>query len=294
MKTVNKHRKKWDGVQILATALLLVFAVVILIPFWNAVVISLETARAYSLYPASLVPMEFTLDNYKEMFAKGDALLLAYKGTLTTTVFGTAAGMAVSVLGAYAFSRQFPGKKFLFRVMVFTMFFGGGLVPTYLLYRNLGLLNTYAGVVIVSLVSVYNIIIMKNGFEGTPMELQEAAMIDGANDLVIFGKVMLPLQKPLIATFTLFSLVGYWNSWYWPMLMLKKKKKNVLQLFLRNIVNDTILNDVVGTSMAAQQQRFAQGIKMASVFVVMLPIMLVYPFLQKYFTKGILLGAVKA
>lgn len=293
MRAAKRH-KKWDGVQILATVLLLILAGIILIPFWNAVVISLETARAYSLYPASLIPMEFTLDNYKEMFAKGDALLLAYKGTLITTIFGTVIGMTVSVLGAYAFSRQFPGKRFFFRVMIFTMFFGGGLVPTYLLYRNLELLNTYAGVVIVGLVSVYNIIIMKNGFEGTPVELQEAAMIDGANDLVIFAKVMLPLQKPLIATFTLFSMVGYWNSWYWPMLILTKGDKNVLQLFLRNIVNETILNDAAGASMAAEQQRFAQGMKMASVFMVMLPIMLVYPFLQKYFTKGILLGAVKA
>ena len=294
MKTVKKRRKKWDGVQILSTALLAVFTAVILIPFWNAVVISLETARAYSLHPASLIPMEFTLNNYKEIFARGSALLLAYKGTLITTIFGTVIGMTVSILAAYAFSRQFPGKKFFFRIMVFTMFFGGGLVPTYLLYRNLGLLNTYAGVVIVSLASVYNILIMKNGFEETPIELQEAAMIDGANDLVVFGRVMLPLQKPLIATFTLFSMVGYWNNWYWPMLMLTKGDKNVLQLFLRNIVNETILNNAAGTSMAAEQQRFAQGIKMASVFMVMLPIMLVYPFLQKYFTKGILLGAVKA
>lgn len=293
MRAAKRH-KKWDGVQILAIVLLLIFAGIILIPFWNAVVISLETARAYSLYPTSLIPMEFTLDNYKEMFAKGDALLLAYKGTLITTIFGTVIGMTISVLGAYAFSRQFPGKRFFFRVMIFTMFFGGGLVPTYLLYRNLELLNTYAGVVIVGLVSVYNIIIMKNGFESTPVELQEAAMIDGANDLVIFAKVMLPLQKPLIATFTLFSMVGYWNSWYWPMLILTKGDKNVLQLFLRNIVNETILNDAAGASMAAEQQRFAQGMKMASVFMVMLPIMLVYPFLQKYFTKGILLGAVKA
>lgn len=294
MKTVKKRGKKWDGVQIWSTVLLTVFIAVILIPFWNAVVISLETARAYSLHPASLIPMEFTLNNYKEIFAKGSALLLAYKGTLITTIFGTAAGMTVSILAAYAFSRQFPGKKFFFRIMVFTMFFGGGLVPTYMLYRNLGLLNTYAGVVIVSLVSVYNILIMKNGFEETPAELQEAAMIDGANDLVIFGRVMLPLQKPLIATFTLFTIVGYWNNWYWPMLMLTKGDKNVLQLFLRNIVNQTILKNMDGASMAAEQQQFAQGIKMASVFVVMLPIMVVYPFLQKYFTKGILLGAVKA
>lgn len=294
MKKVKKCRKKWDGVQICSTALLAVFIAVILIPFWNAVVISLETARAYSLHPASLIPMEFTLNNYKEIFAKGSALLLAYKGTLITTIFGTAAGMTVSILAAYAFSRQFPGKKFFFRIMVFTMFFGGGLVPTYMLYRNLGLLNTYTGVVIVGLASVYNILIMKNGFEETPVELQEAAMIDGANDLVLFGKVLLPLQKPLIATFTLFSMVGYWNNWYWPMLMLTKGDKNVLQLFLRNIVNETILKNMDGTSMAAEQQQFAQGIKMASVFVVMLPIMVVYPFLQKYFTKGILLGAVKA
>ena len=148
--------------------------------------------------------------------------------------------------------------------------------------------------VLLGLVSAYNVIIMKNGFESAPVDLQDAAMIDGANDIQIFWKVMLPLQKPLIATFALFNAVGYWNTWYWPLILLNGNNKTVLQLFLRSLVNNMSFMNHSKASMSADlTSSFSQGIKMAAVFVTMLPIMLVYPFLQKYFVKGIMVGAVK-
>lgn len=285
---LKNKRKKMDGVQIVSTILILLLTIIVFIPFWNVVVISLETADAAAKYPFSWIPMEFTLDNYAELTKRSAGLLKSYKVTIKMTFLGTVIGMAITVMGAYGFSRKFPGKKLMFRLALFTMFFGGGLVPTYLQYRDMNLLNIY-GCVIIGLVSVYNVIIMKNGFESVPMDLQEAAMIDGAHDMLIFYKVMLPLQKPLIATFSLFTIVGYWNSWYWPMIFTTGENATVLQLFLRNILSSVNSSmEMSGTRMV-----YGYGVRMASVFMVMLPVMVVYPFLQKYFTKGIMVGAVK-
>ena len=296
MKKTATKKKKWHNTEIIAMIVLTLLAILIVVPFWNAIVISFESSAEYTKHPFSWLPRKFTLENYKYLLGRGSALLSAYRSTILLTIGGTAAGMAVSTMVAYAYSRDFPGRKLFFRMMILTMFLGGGVIPTYMLIRNLGLLDTYTGIVLLGLASSYNIIIMKNGFESTPMDLQEAAMIDGANDLTVFAKIMLPLQKPLIATFSLFTAVGYWNSWYWPMLLLSSGDKTVLQLFLRSIVN--ALTSQEGTkNMAASgqafQNTFSQGVKMAAVFAVMLPIMVVYPFLQKYFVKGMLVGAVK-
>ena len=296
MKTKKKyvsHRRR-DGVQI-ASALVLTFLVaLILIPFWNAFVISVETTQAHARHPFSWLPGEFSLGNYQTIFSRGSMLVVAYRSTVLITLFGTALSMGISVMAAYPLSRRFPGRKAILLLMLVTMYFGGGLVPTYLQIKNMGLLDTYTIVVLLGMVSVFNIVIMKNGFESAPMEIQEAAMIDGANDLVLFARIMLPLQKPLIATFSLFTAVGYWNSWYWPMLLLNSADKTTLQLQLRQIISTA--NQAVGRASASgmtEQSVFPDGIKMASVFVVVLPIMLVYPFLQKYFVKGIMVGAVK-
>lgn len=294
-KTVKK-KKKWHNTEIIAMIVLTLLAILIVVPFWNAIVISFESSAEYTRHPFSWLPRKFTLENYKYLLGRGSALLSAYRSTILLTIGGTAAGMAVSTMVAYAYSRDFPGRKLFFRMMILTMFLGGGVIPTYMLIRNLGLLDTYTGIVLLGLASSYNIIIMKNGFEAVPMDLQDAAMIDGASDMKIFVKIMLPLQKPLLATFSLFSAVGYWNTWYWPLLLLNSGKKSVLQLFLRSIINNASRSNMAAktlSSVARQTNLFSEGIQMASVFAVMLPIMVVYPFLQKYFVKGVLIGAVK-
>ncbi|MBQ7841227.1 MAG: carbohydrate ABC transporter permease [Lachnospiraceae bacterium] len=291
---VKKKRKKWTGLEFFCTAGLTLLALLIIIPFWNTIVISFSTNAAYVKSPFSLWPKEFTWDNYRNIFRNGDGLITAYKNTIFVTLVGTLAAMATMIMAAYVFSREFPGKRFLFLAAIFTMYFGGGLIPTYLLIKNLGLLNTHTSIILMSLASVYNIIIMKNGFEGVPMDLQEAAMIDGANDLKIFAKVMLPLQKPLIATFSLFTAVGFWNNWYWPMLVLNKSDKTLLQLFLKTIIESaSTLKEGVAAAEDLSTMIFTMGIQMASVLCVILPIMVVYPFLQKYFVKGMLVGSVK-
>lgn len=296
MKKTATKKKKWHNTEIIAMIVLTLLAILIVVPFWNAIVISFESSAEYTKHPFSWLPRKFTLENYKYLLGRGSALLSAYRSTILLTIGGTAAGMAVSTMVAYAYSRDFPGRKLFFRMMILTMFLGGGVIPTYMLIRNLGLLDTYTGIVLLSLASSYNIIIMKNGFEAVPMDLQDAAMIDGASDMKIFVKIMLPLQKPLLATFSLFTAVGYWNTWYWPLLLLNSGKKSVLQLFLRSIISNASRSNMAAktlSSAARQTNLFSEGIQMASVFAVMLPIMVVYPFLQKYFVKGVLIGAVK-
>lgn len=289
----KNHKIKADRVQITSIVVLTFLTLIILIPFWNAVMISFNTSRGYTLNPFALIPTEFTLDNYRIIFGRQEGLLLGYKGSLIVSSAGTLLSMLVTTMAAYAFSRPFPGRKVIFRMMLITMYFGGGLVPTYLLMKSLRLMNTYTGVILISLVSSYNVIIMKNGFQSIPMELQESAMIDGASDLIIFSRIMLPLQKPMIATFTLFTIVGYWNSWYWPMLIFNIGSKSVLQLFLRAIVNNPDTFSVANVSGLQEMHQFTMGIKMAAVILVMLPVMCIYPFAQKYFAKGIMVGAVK-
>ncbi len=279
----------WD---VLIVIILTLIAIMIFLPFYNAVVISLETNRAYALHPVSMYPVEFTLRNYAHLIEKGQ-IGVGYRNTIFITFAGTVMSMFAMVAMAYAFSRKrFPGKKFFFLLMMFTMFFSGGMIPTYLQFKNLGLINSVWAIILFSGVSAYNIIILKNGFEQTPPELEEAAKIDGANDLVIFLRVELPLQGALLATFTLFTAVGYWNEWFWSTLLINSGSKMTLQVVLKAIVAESAALEDVSTGEAGLDA-FAQGIKMAAVMLTMVPIMCLYPFLQKYFVKGVLVGSVK-
>ena len=273
--------------------ILTILMLIIAVPFWNTIVISFETSAAYTRNPAAMFPGEITLKNYQFLF-KDNVIWYGYRSTLYVAIVGLIYGMVLMVTMSYAFSQSFPGKRFFFLLVLFTMFFGGGTIPTYLLMKNLGLVNSLNGIVMMGGVSTFNIIIMKNGFENTPRELSEAATIDGANELHIFFHVMLPLQKPLLATFSLFTLVGYWNSWYWPQLLLTDPQKRTLQIVLRTIINTASANSSdSATAAGTNMETFSNGVKMAAVMVTMAPIMCVYPFLQKHFTKGILVGAVK-
>lgn len=277
---------------IVVVTILTFIALIIFFPFYNTVISSIQTSRAYVLNPVALWPKEVTLSAYKRLFDSG-MIWNGYKATLKVTILGTIYGMSVSTMAAYAFSRsEFPGKKFFFVLFLITMFFSGGMVPMYLQIKNMGLLDTHIVLILMGGVSMYNIIIMKNSFEQMPVELEEVAKIDGANDLVIFLKVMLPLQTPVLATFTLFTMVGYWNEWFWATMVINTSSKMTLQTVLRLVVNKSLS---VGESSSgdAMQPTFSQGIKTAAIVATMLPIMCVYPFLQKYFVKGITVGSIK-
>ena len=285
MTQVKRKKTSWG--QRFVIVVLVVWLFVIIIPFWNALMISFMPSHEAARHPAAMIPYGATLENYKYVIESG-GLLNSYKNTVIMVLCGTVYGMFISTMAAYAFSQQFPFKKPLFILMLFTMYFGGGMVPMYLLLKRLGLLNKLAGVILMGGVSTSNIIIMKNGFENTPQSLVEAAKLDGANDLVIFFKVMLPLQAPLLATFSLFTAVGYWNEWFWSQLTLNKSN---LQPLMATIEMSSFQSTASG--MALSHGMFPGGIKMSTVVLTMAPIMCVYPFLQKYFMKGITIGAVK-
>lgn len=276
---------------VIVIVILTLMALLIFLPFYNSIIISFESPQAYALHPVSLYPVDFSMKNYSYLLEKGQ-IGTGYKNTIFITGIGSIYGMAVSVMTAYAFSRKkFPGKKPLFFLMMLTMFFNGGMIPTYLQLKNMGLIDSLWGVILPLGVSTYNIIVLKSGFEQTPPELEEAAKIDGANDLIIFFRIMLPLQGALLATFFLFTAVAYWNEWFWSMLLINSGSKMTLQTVLRAIICEATVDADISSGDVTDL--FSQGVKMAAVVMTMVPIMCVYPFLQKYFVKGVMIGAVK-
>ena len=292
LPAVRPRKKKYTVGDVLIFIVLTLLALLIFIPFYNAVVISLESNHGYALHPVSLYPTEPTLNNYVYVVKNGN-ILTGYVSTVLITVAGTVLSMAAMIMAAYVFSRKpFPGSRLLFILVMFTMFFSGGMIPTYLQFKSLGLINSRWAIILYCGVSTYNLIIMRSSFQQTPADLEEAAKIDGANDIVIFFRVMLPLQSAIIATFTLFTAVGYWNEWFWSMLLINSSNKMTLQTVLRAIVAEsTAYSDIASGD--TDVNVFTAGIKMAAVMMTTLPIMFFYPFLQKYFVKGVLVGAIK-
>lgn len=287
----KEMRKKITKLDVAIFIIMTILVILIIVPFWSAIVISFSTNEYYINHRFSLWPGDFTLANYITLFSRGDGLITAYGNTIWVSIIGTVSGMVVMTMAAYVFSRRFPGRRVLFMITIFSMYFGGGLVPTYLNLKQLQLLNTHTGVIMLTLVSVSHIIIIMKGFEAVPKELEEAAKIDGAHDFQVFWKIMLPMNKPTLATYSLFTLVDLWNSWYWPMLILTDSKKSLLQVYLRNIVNSA--SKMSGMAESTGQGSFSMGIQMACILVVIVPVMLIYPYVQKYFVKGIYVGSVK-
>jgi len=285
-------KKRLEAMDIVALTLMTILTLCILIPFYNSIIISFSSIGSYLRNPFAFWPSEGTMENYTIVLKNG-TIFTSYKNTILITVVGTVLTMSVSVAAAFVFSRKaFPGKKLFFLLMLFTMFFSGGTIPTYLIIKQLGMIDHRMTIILMCGISTFNIIVMKNGFEQVPDALEEAARIDGANDLQIFFQVLLPLQTAQIATFTLFTAVAYWNEWFWSMLVLNSSGKMTLMNYLRAIVMEAsgVMED---TAADVEVNSFTMGIKMATVVLTMLPIMCVYPFLQKYFVKGVMVGALK-
>ena len=291
MAKIKARRKKITLFDVIVSAIMTILVILVIVPFWNAIVISFSTNEFYVNNRFALWPGDFTWANYQALFNRGSGLVTAYENTIWVSIIGTVGGMVVMTMAAYAFSRKFPGRRILFMISIFSMYFGGGLVPTYLNLKNLHLINTHTGVIMLTLVSVSHIIIIMKGFEAVPRELEEAAKIDGAQDFQVFFRVMLPMNKPTLATYSLFTFVDLWNGWYWPMLILTDSDKSLLQVFLRNIVNAA--GKMSGMSDGGSMGSFSMGIQMACILVVIVPVMLIYPYVQRYFVKGIYVGSVK-
>lgn len=241
-----------------------------------------------------LYPKGLNFDAYKLVF-KDPLLVTSYVNTLIYVVGGTLISLILTIMGGYAFSRlgTMWGTALMFLV-VFTMWFGGGMIPYYLLVRDLGMYNTRWALIIPKAISTYNLIIMRTAFKNVPVSLEESARLDGANDLTIMTKVVVPLSVPTIAVITLFYSVSYWNSWFNGMLFLTDRTLYPLQLFLREILilsnTDSMTAGSIGQS---DQVAISETIKYATIVVATVPILFVYPFVQKYFVKGVMIGAIK-
>ena len=289
---VRAKRKPYTIGDVLIFVVLTLLALLIFTPFYNALVISLESSRGYVLHPVSVIPTEPTLNNYAYVIKNGN-ILTGYASTIIITTVGTVLSMVSMIMMAYVFSRKpFPGSRLLFALVMITMFFSGGMIPTYLQFKSLGLINSRWAIILYCGVSTYHLVIMRSSFQQTPVDLEEAAKIDGANDITIFFRVMLPLQSAIIATFTLFTAVGYWNEWFWSMLLINSARKMTLQTVLRAIVAESAAYSDIASG-DTDVNVFTSGIKMAAVVMTTLPIMFFYPFLQKHFVKGVLVGAIK-
>ncbi|GIP34211.1 carbohydrate ABC transporter permease [Paenibacillus sp. J2TS4] len=243
-----------------------------------------------------LWPQDFTLKAYSKVLQNQD-ILTGYWNTILYTVTGTALNLTATIMAAYPLSRKdFYGRNGIMAIIVFTMFFGGGLIPVYLLIKNLGMVNTFWVMIIPNLVSAWNIIIMRTFMQSSiPLEVQEAAAIDGCSNLQILWRVVLPLSTPIIAVMVLFYGVSHWNAFFNALIYLTDRDKYPLQLILREILIQSQMQEMLGVSEESlvAQIMDAEAIKYAVVIVANLPVLLLYPFLQKYFVKGIMIGAIK-
>ncbi len=263
-------------------------------PVYFVLIASFSNATVVNSGKLMLWPEGFHLLGYKFVFSDV-RILTGYKNTLIYTVGGTILGLFVSLLAGYSLSRSdLPGRKVLMALMVFTMYFGGGLIPTYITIKNMGLVDTRALMIILGSVSVYNIILIRTFFQSNlPTELQEAAFIDGCTNTRFFFQFALPLSSAIIAVIALYLAVGYWNSYFNALIYINSNAKKPLTLFIRELLLSQENNEVADGELASDFKRMAQVVKYAVIVVATAPIMCMYPFLQKYFVKGVMIGSIK-
>jgi putative aldouronate transport system permease protein len=270
-----------------------IYGIVAIIPFVYVAVASITPTAILAKERFILIPKGFTLEAYQYIFSTR-TILQALKVTVFITVVGTLYDIILTVTFAYSLAHTtLKGRRVILFLVTFTMFFGGGLIPTYMLNRSLGLVNNMAVMFIPGAISTYNFIIFRNYFQNLPKELEESAMLDGAGYLRILAMIILPVSMPLIATFVLMYGVAHWNSWFNAMVYISDSTKWPIQVILRLIMSATT---GLGDRGGAADIRISvppESVRMAVIMVATVPILLVYPFLQKHFTKGALLGSVK-
>jgi putative aldouronate transport system permease protein len=270
---------------------LVAVALLCVLPLVNLFAISLSGKSAANSGAVTFWPIDFTLMAYQKTFNNNN-FIRSIMIAIGRTGLGTLLSMLVITMAGYALSKEFKGRTALMWFFVFTMLFGGGLIPSYLVNSALGLKNNFLVYIIPGAFNCYNMILIMNFFKSIPKALEEAALIDGASKFAILWKIFLPLSKAGLATVALFIMVGYWNEWFTGILYMSDTKNYPLASFLQVIVVQGNQQDLAldPTSAAAMSER---TIKAAQVFIGALPILCVYPFLQKYFVKGIVMGAVK-
>ncbi|MDR1852559.1 MAG: carbohydrate ABC transporter permease [Propionibacteriaceae bacterium] len=269
---------------------------VTLFPFVNVIAKAFSSAAMITSGQVTFWPMGFNLETFQVVLTNG-TFWLNYRNTIIYTVLGTFIALVMTTTYAYAISRkELVGRGFFTQIAVFTMFFAGGIIPNYVLIQQLGLMNTIWAIILPAAISTYNLLVMKSFFEAFPEELLEAARVDGLGTYGIFLRIVLPLSKAILATMALFYAVAFWNSWFPAMLYLSKAADlRPVTIFLRNlIVASGMGSSDFGQGSVDNAVQVAANVKSVAMILTILPIMCVYPFVQKYFVTGVMLGAVKS
>ncbi len=268
-------------------------------PFWNILVLSLNDAGDSMRGGLMLWPRAFTLDSYQAVF-RNEEIFSAGRLTMIRTLIGVPLAVANTSLLAYGLSRHtLPGRKAITFFFVFTMYFSGGLIPSYMVIKSLGLIDKFWVFILPNMVNIFWMLLVRTYMEDLPKEMEESAKLDGANDLLILVRIILPLCIPVLATITLFSAVSHWNAWYDSYVYTYKPELTTLSSVLVRILNQYQTGDMLSSAaqLASQSKRVpvsSESIRMTVTMVSTLPIFLVYPLLQKYFLKGLLIGAIKS
>lgn len=267
---------------------------VMLYPFWHVIMLSFSSMAASLKGGVFLYPKGFNLDTYASVF-KNPQVYTGFGTTVMVTAIGTVFGTLLTAMTAYPLSKsRLRGGKVMMVLVLFTMIFAAGMIPSFLLIDKIGLIDNRLALILPGLISAYNCIIMKSFFMSIPGELEESARIDGANDIRIFFSMILPLSKATIATIALFMAVGYWNDYFSTVLYIRSADKWSLQQVLRNMLTNTQqAMQAAGVNVMAQTNTNAETIKAGTIVISTLPILIVYPFVQKYFVKGVMIGGVK-
>jgi len=295
MSKFIENKKRIELIDVVVFIFLTLFGITILFPFYNVIVVSFTTQKEYLLKPLVLIPSEPTLESYLALIEDG-RIWIGYRTTLLILALGLPINMFLTTSMAYGLSRpNLPGKKVILYLVLFTLLFNGGIIPLYLVMLSLKLINTIWSVLLASGMNTFYFIIMRNYFLSMPNSLIESAKLDGAGEWRILWQIILPLSKPIIATIALFYAVDRWNEWFHAMIFIRKNNMVPLQLVLRSIVIESqILSHLATGGKSIERIHFSMGMKMAAVLVTMIPVMCIYPFLQKHFVKGVLIGAIKA
>lgn len=297
MLNVKKSRgdKVFDAILYMMMTIIMIITIY---PFWTQVVISLDGGGAQSAAYSSgviLFPSEISFESYKLAF-QYEAMWTGYLNTIYRTVLGVILSIMFTTLTAYPLAKvKLPGNKVFTAIILFTMLFGGGMIPNYLLIQKLGLYNTIGALVIPGMVGAFNVLIMRNFFRAIPEELEESAVVDGAGYGIIFTRLILPLSKPVLATVALWVGVGHWNAWFDSMIYISDPNRQVLQVVLRKIIleNNTTDLTLIMQKMSNASEFSGRQLQATIIMFSIIPMLIVYPFVQKYFVKGVMIGAVK-
>lgn len=281
-------------------ALLILMAFVMLYPFWNSIVISFNAGSDTTLGGITFWPRQFTLENYSVVF-QDKRLMSGFLISVLRTVIGTVLSIVCTAVFAYGMSKkQLMGRKWYMILCIVTMYFSGGLIPSFLINRELGLMDSFWVMIVPNIISVWNMIIFRTFFLELPEGLEESAKIDGCGHWGTFFKIVVPISGPVIATLSLFSAVWHWNDWFTASIYITSEHLLPIQTLLQQILSSNIMSEQMMQTNAAARSHMSQlqsvttkSLTMSTMLVATIPILLVYPFLQKYFTKGVMIGSIK-